>query len=414
MATINHLPPELLVHIQGAVDSPRDLHSLISASPDCLRTFRLNRIRILESVLRNAIPEGTLRDSLAFCYLPSPLPAPLTDSMSHQEQVSVSIAAVEPFLQRYFSDEAFDVPTDITSLTFLFKLHALVSRFADEYFIHAAQQLKSTKSSGALVDDFPPPSRTELTRLQRAFFRFELYCRVFPPQPDFSRADPIGSESQFRLFVGRLSPWEVEEMSCAHNFLTFLISEVIDDLQEQVVLAVLNYPGAYGVRKAEPYSSKIKERYASGIATRGRLNDGSPAPVRRHPHPPDRPELSGQSSRMRRARLGRLVSPLGRYAHFDYSDKHIGRLASAGLGHTEDLANGDDKQRRILIQKNVGFDRDGFADARLHSPPADPGDLHIPGEDASNDPCHPNSGYRLFKRQGQHKYDRVMVGGDSL
>ena len=58
------------------------------------------------------------------------------------QKTRISIAAIEPSLQRYFSDadEPFDVPMDITSLTFLFKLHALVSRFADEYFFHLARK----------------------------------------------------------------------------------------------------------------------------------------------------------------------------------------------------------------------------------------------------------------------------------
>ena len=415
MATFNHLPAELLIHIQRAVDSPRDLHSLISASPDCLRTFLPNRIRTLASVLKNAIPEGALRHALAFCYLPSPLPTPLPDGLlTSQERDTILIPAIEPFLQRYFSDadEPFDVPMDITSLTFLFKLHALVSRFADEYFLHAAWQLKSTKSSGALKDDFPPPSRKELTRLQRAFFRFELYCRLFPPTSGFGSIS-IQPQSQLRLFVERLSLWEVEEMSCAHNYLSRLISEVVDDLQEQVVLEVLGSPGAQVSSEARPYDPKTQERYASGIATWGRKLDGSPAPVRRHPHPPDRTVVPRQS-------VDAITAPppvpprgstLSRQRLFDFDDSQIGTVASAGLGHTEDLVNGDDEQRRVLIHKHVRH-RLAFAEVLKYSPPADPGHPNIPDGVSSNDPYQPNLGYRLYKRQGPNKFHGIYSEGN--
>jgi hypothetical protein len=91
------------------------------------------------------------------------------------------------------------------------KLHCSVERFASEFIA----EMLNTSSAFAYIDAPPlwPVSKNELSRIQRAFCRFEVYCNLFRGTKAF---DPSETEE---LFFFKFSYWENEQLACVHNHL---------------------------------------------------------------------------------------------------------------------------------------------------------------------------------------------------
>ncbi|KAJ3545848.1 hypothetical protein NM208_g2306 [Fusarium decemcellulare] len=238
------LPPELLSLILQAVDSSTTFHHLISASPSCLRAFSQSPSLILSAVLKNALPGGNLRHALAVLQVPS------------------TYDKIPAFLEKYFDPSStFDFPTNRASLLQLSGLCNCLSYLLDQFVEESLSDLHrhdASENRGNLDEkqdlpsavELPPPlSASERVRLQRAFLRFELYCRVFPghrgdPNGPTGRAAPTHrAAEQARLFLSRLIPWEVEEMCCIEQHFYTLIRRIIRDLDNALVTAVRTAPG---------------------------------------------------------------------------------------------------------------------------------------------------------------------------
>lgn len=394
------LSEDVLILVQSALDSPQDLYSLISASPQCLCAFRANRRRILWSVLKNGIQPAALRHALAVFQIP-PIPSFTNRS---PKKVTQMAKAFHFFSKKYFAQQLpVELPSDVGTIINLFKFLSLVNRFIDQYVIHATRQMGLELSSA----QFPPLSATERARIQRAFFRYELYSRMF-----LVNNWGINVMAQVYFFK-RMTRWEVEEIVYIHNYLACLITEVVDDLQEEIVQAALVAPGATTQGKLKPYARMTDERCTKGIMTWGRLPGGTPSLVRRHPQPltweppatlKELPSTSATQTEHLDFRGWIETSKGGRRIFHDLDDPDITSRASRGLAYLEDLMMGDANRRRSLVQRPPEFPVHywhgaSFADA------VDAGGWGIsdnavtehPAElETADDPCRESMGYRLI------------------
>lgn len=249
MANLHDLPLEILALILSSTDSPRDLYSLIAASPTCLGVFITARKQILSSILKDAITPDSLRHALAVIAAPPPV---LGAAESRKREPDVyHVNHITSLIDRYFSAEPIDFPRETGGIMSLWCLYCQVSCFVDEYS-HRAFQLLNLEDSEASVEpttasgpDAQKPmslSPIERTRFQSAFFQYELYCRLFAPASGrFS--ETITAEEQLDLFLVRMEPWQVEGMSCVHNYLISLVRGFIEEFESEVIEAVLNWPG---------------------------------------------------------------------------------------------------------------------------------------------------------------------------
>ena len=70
------------------------------------------------------------------------------------------------------------------------------------------------------------PTRQELRRIERALYRFEIYCDLFREIPN-ERSSTIPSainSEQSQLFFAKFAPYENEQLGCIHDFLVRAIS----------------------------------------------------------------------------------------------------------------------------------------------------------------------------------------------
>lgn len=65
-------------------------------------------------------------------------------------------------------------------------------------------------------------SATENRRIERAFIRFELYCRLFGKDMEYGKE--IKSVEQVDIFLVKLPAWEIEQLACVHDYLFRRIS----------------------------------------------------------------------------------------------------------------------------------------------------------------------------------------------
>lgn len=223
---LDRLAPELLCSILSLLDSPQDLYSLLKASPASLQAFLASRGIILTSVIRNALSPDAIHHALALLHTPK----------IHTGVDYLDLQEVRAFLDKYFNQaDLWSFPKDLPNIVSLMRFTARVFRFVDAFFNSATQTLGTFQKH----DGSWPLSPTERARLQRAFLRFELYCQLCPPFECYPPEPFFSPDLQFSYFLAKLEPWEVEEISCIHEYSTINIGQYIADFQDCFIQTVL-------------------------------------------------------------------------------------------------------------------------------------------------------------------------------
>ncbi|KAM0452610.1 hypothetical protein ACHAPV_009371 [Trichoderma viride] len=389
---LEDLVPELLARILQALDHPRDLLSLIRASPHCFRVYAESPAIILSPILKNAILPDALHHALACVHLPP----------------TASQTVPEAFLRDYFQSEPLPFPTDKTTLTALCGLCLRTSHFVDGYSTRAMRALNLKPDAGQATAS--ALSSTERARFQRAFFRYELYCRVFPVDHHARRRSLVPAHEQFTGFIARMAPWEAEEMTCIHHYFTVLVGGFLDDLDDQLVEAVLTAPGVRRppVLDRSPSPEPAKRRKIRSTTASGPKHDSfvpSPEPIQK--------DMDDGQSPVDNADMV-LFDSLDLYGLYLFCDdgrfrssKFVSYVASLGSTFMYRLALADKDQRRRMIQENTPVWRDFLPEALEHAPGTGPKTI-IPDGIDDNHLSHPNLGYYRFKRSEEEIYFGII------
>lgn len=229
---LDRLAPELLCSILTSLNSPRDLYSLIKASPAALRAFLACRRIIFSCIIRNALSPDAIHHALALLRVPE-VPVDFT---TESPEAATFRQQVKEYLSQYFQANSWDFPTELPSIIELIRLISRMSQFIDGYFDFAMTKMGASEDTSYTR----PLSPTETVRLQRAFLRFEIYCRINP----ISRrcGNMLRSDIQFYFFIKKIEPWEVEEIACIHEYFATVIGLYILEVEDSLVDAVLGSP----------------------------------------------------------------------------------------------------------------------------------------------------------------------------
>lgn len=68
------------------------------------------------------------------------------------------------------------------------------------------------------------PSREELNRIKRAFYRFEIYRNMVSTLEPSSRRFLIAHRAPSLIFMESFSPWENEQLACVHDYLYSILA----------------------------------------------------------------------------------------------------------------------------------------------------------------------------------------------
>ena len=112
----------------------------------------------------------------------------------------------------------------------------LISKLYDHVYYFTADLASKTlvkpPISTYLKSNQAPLSQNEITRIIRAFYRFEIYCNIF--------RDPkrtINVREQRDIFFSNFSPWENEQLACIHDYLFRVVSPGM----QLVIVAIMLY-----------------------------------------------------------------------------------------------------------------------------------------------------------------------------
>ena len=202
------LPLELK---QGILAALPDLFSLRSSALTCssLHTaFRADKQNISRRVVSNQIHPALINDAVVVL------------ESSRTPKSHWTWEQLLDFLARYTNrDKPLGLQHsgsgDLASLDkFQRCVQYLEFHFASEML--ARKETASTACSSSYTADLAV-SQSELIRIERALYRFEMYCNLFGDQDDLP-LDPVLDKHK-KAFFDQLSPWEFEQLACVHDCL---------------------------------------------------------------------------------------------------------------------------------------------------------------------------------------------------
>ena len=254
------LSAELITPILLELPTTQSLYSLIRASPKAYQVFLASKETILVSLMRRAIRPAAFIDALAAV------------QASQLQGVGPDRKTVLAFLRKYEINRHkaveqrglhYSLPTAV-SLCQLYRstqyfIKDLTSR--SNFYLRrcggtAFVQTGSSPRNGFIVpqenghdgvsrrqenisvdrnDRYAPLSEVEESRLQRAFYRYELYTQIFSSDMEYSGEKVWELPSDSHFFLHKYQHHEIEELACVENHLWSLLSSSFDRIEPSFV-----------------------------------------------------------------------------------------------------------------------------------------------------------------------------------
>ena len=224
---LTSLSPELKCAIFTSLPDVTSAKSLALTSSSFYYTFLDAQSLILTQVLQNEITTDLLHGAFAA------YKATKTPVWTKQ--------AVQDFLAEYFGKSVTHETHrwNLSEALHMSKIHSCVDFFATEFASFALSKNRTIQGSNVA------PSFTEMIRIRRVLYRFELYCNLFR-KPGFDRMlrgerncliQPRAFEAQEQrgIFWDMFSPWENEQLGCIHDYLIEEITILFNDVAEHDV-----------------------------------------------------------------------------------------------------------------------------------------------------------------------------------
>ena len=214
------------------------LQALISASPCYLRSFQSQRHAIMTSILVRDIHPDVLFDALALVNAPN-LPR------NYDHYVPKLKVFVAQYIAARNSQGVALEPLDPGTRDILWKFHQSVLDATKDFVDHA---LLIHPITGESLNHHRPLPPNEVRRIHRAFYRYELFTVLFrerklshcerglrrdsherrAARPALQRNSirSLDSNDKSWLFLAHFNAWEVEEIACIRDYLTYRYGEL--------------------------------------------------------------------------------------------------------------------------------------------------------------------------------------------
>lgn len=261
------LPPELLVNILQSLSSAKDLYAIIRSSSQFYRIFTTYKRSVLSAILLRAMSRWEVEADFILAYRAQKIwkltpehhvrgqygeheytmdeDRGLFDSLNQQ-----SIALLDQFERR--KDERLQLSELISHPTHLLDIWIFYCNFEHLIVSYSTRALSNLHQS--FFDSNDSLSSIEHTRLQRAFFRWEVYTCLFQISQvfndDFRFSAP--STDPAPRFAAMLRPWEVEEICCVAQFYKVLAEELSDRIEEDFVATATEKIDARAILNEDP------------------------------------------------------------------------------------------------------------------------------------------------------------------
>ena len=234
--SLDELSPEVQLLVMSHLEI-ESLYALIRALPQQLHVFRSAKELVLSQILRRTFHVSVLPEALAIVRA-----SQLKSRPPDRQHVDTIIQSIKS----HKSSASTKQPMSLETCIFLCRLNHTLSYFVNDYTQHTLGALadfyhRRTLSQGSSCNKVDvvldgPLSITELTRLQRAFCRFELYGYLFgAPKKDVK----IGAYEQWNTLLAEFQPWENEELTSIRDYLTRSLCKRFDQVEDDFVQETL-------------------------------------------------------------------------------------------------------------------------------------------------------------------------------
>lgn len=262
-ASIEGLSVELLQMVLSELPDVSSLRAAALSCPLLYGVFLEADTTITTRVLLNQIDDSVLPEAeLAF----------LSSSLHHGPEPKYRHVVVDFITQNLRQRPTPPSSWSLQKALQLERLHLCVSELTQK-FVH------TTLTTYPMTQSKCTATRLERCRIERAFYRFELYCNLFRMLPEIGAELPIRVE-QNKLFFACFAPWENEQLGCIHDFLVRAVSPgefleitctIIESKTHHNTLAfndIAEHDIAWGAFRVE-YDDRIDSPFIQHILSRG-------------------------------------------------------------------------------------------------------------------------------------------------
>ncbi|ROV99836.1 hypothetical protein VSDG_03068 [Cytospora chrysosperma] len=261
MAKLEDLPVEVMSMVLKNLASPEDLGSTIHASPRALAALQDNRRDILTTVICNSLTPEVLKEAISI------LNCPIFKSDDMYHTISLRFFSTTPdhailpltpkrwyhkicdFETWYFSTSPADVafPQEMPQIIAVYRMRLTVNSLIADL---VAYTNAISDPEGPYPDLYAPEKTNlecltpcELSRVQAAFLRYELLCRL-TGLPYLQQFSTQGKET-FWLDVElleRFPCWTIEEARQVHDFIYSKYNMAFKEIDDDITALVNDNP----------------------------------------------------------------------------------------------------------------------------------------------------------------------------
>jgi len=212
---LEDFPLEIKVMIMSNIPDIGTLHNITHASPEFHSAYREARQEIFHQITFTNL--GKIGIGMLDPWSATHVPHINLDSPDRGRFISEVLERYSERLPKDLDHRRLELDESIAILN-------LQRKFADIIEDYCQQKLSHSPLSGEEQEEPWPPSRSELLRLYRALYRYELYSRLFGADTGgtntsvYDLYNTFNENDMAHLFFGLFPINEVEEIACLHKF----------------------------------------------------------------------------------------------------------------------------------------------------------------------------------------------------
>ncbi len=204
---LDQLPVEVLQAVMGSLDEAIDLPNLVLSCSKLYYAFKGAELIIVQQVIANELGPEVLPEAMARLEC-----API----QHYRKSMVEKISLVHFKQR-------KQPPPTVSLFQALRLsqfHFYVKNFTSSYVARTlalwCHPYTKTPPHGQT-----PVTSTEISRIQRVFYRFEIFRLLFQGKQSIGFAH---DDDSWNFLSRNFSPWENNQLACVHDYLFSVVA----------------------------------------------------------------------------------------------------------------------------------------------------------------------------------------------
>lgn len=212
------LPMHVLAMVLLHLDSMQSLANAVFAHPALYASFAEDRDRIVASIMAGQIPERIRRYAL---YTHATSSASLDRSDMEQIQHFLHSRSIR---RSEWIRDPFELPgpLDLRLASTLSRTHGIVQHFTRDL---VSETLPLARRYLNLDRPGPACSADEEFRINRAMYRFQIYCNLFSHEGNSTRAGIYRLQPLLNVIIfGNFAPWVNEQLGCIHDYFERVLS----------------------------------------------------------------------------------------------------------------------------------------------------------------------------------------------